>query len=301
MIIVIQKMSQANGDFFRYLPRPRETDNWGLAVTGGGRLQVAAGAPYPPAGHPADHSFAWENGRVLGAWQLVFIAAGRGQFESTHQPLIDVGAGSVLLLFPGEWHRYRPDLKTGWTELWIELQGPALDCLHASGELPPEAPVQPLDDGAAKPLLARLHARLRENDAGFDPELSAWAWQLLAQFSNARQRTRPAENDISRAVRRAETLLAERLDNPPAIPALARELGVAYSYFRREFRKRTGLAPAAYLLRLRLEKARRLLGNSSAPLKDIAEGLGFSSPYHLSAAFKQAFGVSPAHWRHRRG
>ena len=299
MILFIQNMSQNKESFFRYLTRPREADVWGLAVTGGGRLHSDPGAAYPPAGHPSDHAFSWTNGRVLGAYQLVFIATGGGHFESTHQPLAPVKAGTALLLFPGEWHRYAPDPETGWTELWIELQGPALDRLQADGVLSPYSPVQPLDMGATETLLTRLHARMREQETGFDPELGAWAWQLLAQLANTRRRAQPAETDIARAVRRAETLLADRLDNPPAIPALARELGVAYSYFRREFRRRTGLSPHAYLLRLRLEKARRLLGNGTAPLKDIAEKLGFSSPYHLSAAFKQAFGIAPAHWRRR--
>ncbi|CAM2948149.1 hypothetical protein RAHE111665_08375 [Rariglobus hedericola] len=227
------------------------------------------------------------------------ITAGRGWFESARQPLTSVSKGDLLLLFPDEWHRYRPDPETGWTELWLELQGPALERLQSAGILSPDQPVQSFTGTSAESLLTRLHARLRENESGFDPELTGWAWQLLTQLDTVRRQVNAPESDIARAIRRAEVLLAERLENPPAMPALARELGVAYSYFRREFAKQTGLAPHAYLLRLRLEKARRLLGNGTAPLKDIAAQLGFSSPYHLSAAFKQAFGTSPAHWRRR--
>jgi AraC-like DNA-binding protein len=292
-------LSQVKTNFSRYLPLPREAEAWGLAVTGGGRLQSMPSAPYPPDGHPVDHAFSWDHGRVLGAWQLVAITAGGGWFESASQSLSAVSSGDLLLLFPGEWHRYRPDAETGWTELWLELQGPALARLQTEGVLSPDSPVQRFKGTSAEALLARLHTRLRENTSGFDPELAGWAWQLLAQIVTARRRASPAESDIARAVRRAETLLADRLENPPAMPALARELGVAYSYFRREFAKRTGLSPHAYLLRLRLEKARRLLGNGTAPLKDIAAQLGFSSPYHLSAAFKQAFGTAPAYWRRR--
>lgn len=294
-------MSQTDVNFSRYLPRPREADVWGLAVTGGGRLQNPPAAPYPPKGHPADHAFSWDHGRVLGAWQLVCITAGRGWFESVRQPLTSVTTGDLLLLFPGEWHRYRPDPASGWTELWLELQGPALDRLQAEGVLSPDSPLHSFTGTSSESLVSRLHARLRENASGFDPELTGLAWQLLAQLASARLRASPPETDIARAVRRAESLLAARLEHPPAMPDLARELGVAYSYFRREFVRRTGHSPHAYLLRLRLEKARRLLGNGTAPLKDIAAQLGFSSPYHLSAAFKQAFGTSPAHWRGRPG
>ncbi len=90
------------------------------------------------------------------------------------------------------------------------------------------------------------------------------------------------------------------VDKPPAIPGLARELGVAYSYFRREFKRHTGLAPYQYARQLRLEKARRMIGSSSQSLQNIAEQLGFASPYHLSAAFKKQYGQSPDHWRRSR-
>jgi AraC-like DNA-binding protein len=296
-------MPRPSPDFFRYLPCPPEAGTWGLAVTGGGQLRNAPGSPYPPAGHPPDHAFAWDHGRVLPAWQIVFIAAGRGRFESRHQPLRDITDGTALVLFPGEWHRYAPDRRTGWTELWVELQGPACARLEAAGEWSAGFPCVDLDHAPSESLLRRIHALLRGRDdasPGFSPESSAAAWELVARIADARryhQRRVTPPLPITRAVRRAEDLLAERLDAPPSMRHLARELGVAYSYFRREFRRQTGLAPRAWMQRLRLEKARRLLGNSRATLAEVAGTLGFSSPYHLSAAFKRAFGASPDRWR----
>jgi AraC-like ligand binding domain len=34
-----------------------------------------------------------------------------------------VDAGQVIFLFPGVWHRYRPDEKTGWDEHWVGFDG----------------------------------------------------------------------------------------------------------------------------------------------------------------------------------
>jgi AraC-like DNA-binding protein len=84
------------------------------------------------------------------------------------------------------------------------------------------------------------------------------------------------------------------------MPALARELGVNYAGFRREFQRRTGLAPRQYLLRLKLEHAQRLIGATPYTLEAIAEQVGFSSAFHLSAAFKKRYGLSPAAWREGR-
>lgn len=290
-------MLTPSADFFCYLPYLPEAEDWGLAVTAGGRVRTAPGAAYPPAGHPSDHQFAWNEGRVLGAWQIVVIVSGRGCFESAATKPAGISAGTALILFPGVWHRYAPDPATGWSERWIELRGPVLKRLQKAGQLSPDAPFRRLGKASEiDALLTRIHARLREPARGFDPEPGAWALQILAQL-HATTRRRDAADPMSRLIARAERTLAERIETPPPMESLAKELGVAYSHFRREFKARTGLPPKQYLLRLRLEKARRLLGNTPDSVKTIADRLGFNSPFHLSAAFKKEFGVSPAHWR----
>lgn len=75
--------------------------------------------------------FEWVTGRVLGAFQVVWIAAGTGEFESQASGLVSLEAGMAVLLFPGVWHRYRPHAETGWTEKWVELGGEAIDRLLA--------------------------------------------------------------------------------------------------------------------------------------------------------------------------
>lgn len=290
-------MSTTPGDFFRYLPYLPEAEDWGLAVTAGGRVRTGPGAAYPPAGHPPDHQLAWGEGRVLGAWQLVFIVSGRGRFESAATKTVAVEAGTLMILFPGVWHRYAPDPATGWSERWIELRGPVLKRLQKTAVLSPDHPLRPLGKATEiDALFTRIHERLREPSRGFDPEPGAWALQLLARLHSATRR-READAPMTRVIARAEQVLAERVDTPPAMEALAKDLGVAYSHFRRAFKARTGLPPKQYLLRLRLEKARRLLGNTPDSLKSIADQLGFNSPFHLSSAFKKEFGIAPARWR----
>ena len=291
----------ARPDFSRYLVEPPDSEAWGIAVTGCGRQSCPAGSPYPPPGHPPDHHFRWESGRVLGACQIVFIEKGRGVFESRATGLIRVAAGTPLVILPGVWHRYAPDPKTGWTERWIELRGPTPTALFKKGALGPARAVLPA--ARARDLEAMMDAiesRITDSSAGFDPEAAALGLQILALIVE-RPRVRVPERPITGLVERAERRLLESVDMPPAIPGLARELGVAYSYFRREFKRHTGLAPYQYVRRLRLEKARRMIGNSTESLQAISERLGFASPFHLSSAFKKQYGQSPDHWRRHRG
>ena len=284
-------------DFLIYQPVPPDADVWGMAVVAGGCASVSPGAEYPPVGHGEGHAFTWENGRVLGAFQVVGVTEGTGEFESKVTGRVSVRAGTVMLLFPGVWHRYRPNARTGWSESWIELVGTTADRLLAAGVISPERAVVKLSGvGAFSKLMGGIHARLRQPSQGYDAETGALALQLMSRLASDR-RGGAEPSPLDAAIARAERILLEHLHDPPPMPEVAAKVGLAYSYFRREFKRRTGFSPRLYLQRLRLDKARRMLGTTPESIQAIADRLGFNSAFHLSAAFKKEFGVSPQIWR----
>lgn len=287
-------------DFFRYRVPTPGADAWGAVVTGGGRFTALPGRPYPPRGHPGDHSFTWERGRVLGAFQVVYIAEGRGEFETRAVGRLEVGSGTALLLLPGVWHRYRPLRATGWVELWVEIGGALIEGMIRGGIFSEERPVVAVARGLElEGRLGALHRLMSTEPPGEAPELAAQALGVLSLLHASRNEPgRP--RSIVAAVDQAKRMMEEGDTRSVRMPALARSLGVAYSYFRREFRLRTGMSPRQYLLRIRMQRAQRLLGSSDDSLKQVAERLGFSSPFHLSSAFKAEFGIAPSRWRRKK-
>ena len=119
-------MQDFGKDYFRYIPvRPRDVQ-WGLYVTGAGCAHVLPNVPYPPARHPELYDFSWEQGRTLPEYQIVYVSGGRGEFESGPTGTRPIAAGTVLLLFPNVWHRYRPIKETGWSEFWVSFSGASI-------------------------------------------------------------------------------------------------------------------------------------------------------------------------------
>ncbi|WP_324727893.1 AraC family transcriptional regulator [Pseudomonas chlororaphis] len=74
--------------------------------------------------------------------------------------------------------------------------------------------------------------------------------------------------------------------------------GVDRFRLTRAFKAAYGLPPHAYLVQLRLAKARRLLARGAQPA-DVAMALGFADQSHMGRWFVRAYGLTPAAYRKR--
>jgi AraC family transcriptional regulator len=99
-----------------------------------------------------------------------------------------------------------------------------------------------------------------------------------------------------RLVDRAKVLLAGDLSRRWTLAEIAKEIGGSAVYLTQVFQQVEGLPLYRYHLRLRLARALDLIARRE-DLSGLAQDLGFSSHSHFSAAFKQAYGVTPAEFR----
>lgn len=81
---------------------------------------------------------------------------------------------------------------------------------------------------------------------------------------------------------------------PISVERLADEVNMSPSHFHHHFKRTTQLAPMQYLKRLRLLKARILLGQHAHNVNRAAAVVGYQSPSQFSRDYKRYFGNSPA-------
>jgi len=98
-------------------------------------------------------------------------------------------------------------------------------------------------------------------------------------------------------VRKAMLQLEQRLHEPLPVEDLCARLGLGRRQLERRFQRDVGLSPAAYRLRLRLERARWLLVNSDLEVATVSLECGFQDAAHFARAVRQAFGRSPRQLR----
>jgi transcriptional regulator GlxA family with amidase domain len=85
-----------------------------------------------------------------------------------------------------------------------------------------------------------------------------------------------------------------------SVPQLAARMFLSPGHFTEIFTREVGMPPAAYLRRLRLERAQTLLRETTLPVTAVAMQVGFSDAAGLSRAFRGAFGLSPLQYRRRK-
>ena len=286
--------STPNTSDYQYLAVSGQDEDWGLYATGAGHACYEPYETYPRGGHPSGYTFSWDKGRVLQVYALVYITYGRGVFEGkTGGKSID--AGDLILLRPGQWHRYRPDPETGWHESWICFNGRIAQDLFAQNPFPNDPPV--LSIGYNEQML-RLFMQAKElateMPRAFQQRIAAHIMHILALARAAEQ---PVSSDDEDMVRRIRCALTEHLERNVRMEDVAADLRVGYAKFRRTFKTQTGLSPGQYHLQLRIGRAKDLLTGTVLPVKQVALELGFDSPFYFSRIFKKKTGFAPQEWR----
>lgn len=99
------------------------------------------------------------------------------------------------------------------------------------------------------------------------------------------------------AVDTALKAMADHIEDPLPIPALAALAGVSARQLERLFLRYAHMPPARYYLSLRIDRARELLTYSDRPLLEVVVASGFTSVSHFAAWFRRFHGMRPSELR----
>ena len=111
--------------------------------------------------------------------------------------------------------------------------------------------------------------------------------------------TLAAQQPQREPLREAQRLIVEQIAGEHSVEAMAARAHMSPRHFARAFRAETGVTPARYVERVRLEAARRQLEDSADPIATVAADCGFGTPETMRRAFLRALEVGPAEYRRR--
>lgn len=117
--------------------------------------------------------------------------------------------------------------------------------------------------------------------------------EFLHAFSSASPPTPPPTASVIAQIHTAAELLRRKLEVPPSLAALSREVGLSETTLKRGFHRVFNTTVFGYLRTCRMERAHALLLSGEATVLEAAALVGYSNPSNFSAAFRRHFGINP--------
>ncbi|HHT48701.1 MAG TPA: helix-turn-helix domain-containing protein [Firmicutes bacterium] len=98
-------------------------------------------------------------------------------------------------------------------------------------------------------------------------------------------------------VAKAVNYLLEHYAEDISLVTVARELNISPGYFSRLFKEEVGIPFKNYLIAIRMDKAKQLLGQSGLTVSQVAAAVGYTDPNYFSQAFRKYEGISPSEYK----
>jgi AraC family transcriptional regulator len=129
----------------------------------------------------------------------------------------------------------------------------------------------------------------------------AMANLLLTSFNTVAPRSIPRKGGMApRVLRRVVEFMHANIDKQIGLKDLADCAGLSLSHFSFQFRASTNQSPYQYMLRLRVERSKKLLADSRLSVLDVGLEVGFSNQRHFATVFRNSVGVPPSVYRAQR-
>ena len=288
-----------NNNEFKYLTISDEDSNWGLFLNVAGTAEVLPNVNYPSPNHPSEYFFNWEKGRILNEFQINFITEGTGILENKFGTFV-LKQGSIFITFPGIWHRYKPNPKTGWTETYIGFDGEMARKLISIPQFSPQDPVFNL--GIKEEFLdsfLKIFDLVEKEQPGYQQIASGMVIKLLGYIISFEKQKGFSGKPIAKIIEAIRFEMRQNTSEEIDLSAVAEKHNVSYSFFRKMFKKYTGVSPGQYHLQLRITRAKELLVSTDKSIKEISYELGFQSIFYFSNIFKKKEGVTPSFFRNK--
>jgi AraC-like DNA-binding protein len=211
-------------------------------------------------------------------------------------------SGSINLVNPDEIHTGHAATEHGWTYRMFYLDAALLR--NAACEITGREEAIPffdkgvIDDLELATEVRALHVRLEERHPPL-LEIETRFLQMLTRLVARHASARPVLRSVGEepvAVRRAKAYIEACFEQNISVDHLAAVAGLSPFHFIRVFRRTVGMPPHAYLMQIRVSRAKALL-KQGRPIVDVAYDTGFVDQSHLTRHFKRTLGYTPGQYR----
>ncbi|WP_257457999.1 AraC family transcriptional regulator [Archangium lipolyticum] len=270
-----------------------------MAITSPSRFWRDPRLPWVEARVVADGRTLCHAAHAHESFSVGAVVGGRSTYRNGHWQEV-VGAGSTVIMNPGDVHACNPIGNEPWAYLMLYIDAAWFGArqvelgLGANADFHPFAVKQSQAPALHQQILGlyRILADEAQDSLAREQALVTFADQLHTALSS-RGTEMPA---CDPRLRRAEQYIREHCLEPISLDDICAAAGLSASHLIRTFKRRYGLTPHEFVVNGRIQYARRQL-RQGRPIAEVAQAAGFADQAHLQRTFKRYLAATPGHYQ----
>lgn len=231
-------------------------------------------------------------------YALHIILDGKGTFKE-HGTSHDLKQGQAFLVRPGQLVSYSVDPSEPWEYIWIGFNGSDVEKLFEQEGIGGNQTVFNLKKiEVFKKILSPLFFKngseffeWQENNL----QLQSFCFACLNEFfkqvekNELEKKNKSVFDEICKYVLlNCDTVL---------VNTLCEKFAMSRANLFKIFKKKMDISPQQYIMKCKMERARKLIVETDLPFKVIAHSLGYSEYERFSKVYKKYFNLSPSSFR----
>ena len=222
----------------------------------------------------------------------LFVLVNQGEASFFHKSgTIKLEAHDMLVMCPGEKIHYVAH--TPWSIQWIGLYGQTVEKYMELLSINGDSPVIRINRCyEMEQVLEELYCLTEFRTEYYRCKQIELIYKFFSiLIENSEKKTL---GDIAHSARK---IIEYNFDREISVGQMANTLCVDPAYLTRKFSQKYGVSPKEYLMEKRMERAKKLLTETDASMKEIAVSVGYTDQLYFSRIFKKKEGISPSKYR----
>ena len=222
----------------------------------------------------------------------LFVLVNEGEATFFHKNgVIRLKKHDLLVMCPGEKIHYIAE--TPWSIQWVGLYGQTVERYMKILSINGDQPVVKIEKYyEMEKVLEELYQISNCQTEQMRLKQMELIYRFFSLLCKGEQRSKSC--DIAD---RAKKIIDYNFDRDITVKKVADTMHLDSAYLTRKFAQKYSVAPKEYLLKKRIELAKRLLTQTDATVTEISGSVGYDDPLYFSRIFKKKEGLSPLAYR----
>lgn len=251
---------------------------------------------------------------VHGFYELVYMKKGNTVFEVEGQP-ISLGPNDIIIIKPHQRHKFsvQSEKGTDFIVLYFDFENkfsgehsevPLEDFLKfvSSEENGSFIKLKVSQKNEIIVLLNRIMRERESSEPGNEFLNHLLVLEMFVLLSRALKKEwessiKSKSPKLNELIDISINFIHNNYERDISLGDIARYVFLSPSYFTRAFKDQTGLSPITYLIKIRIERSKEMLAETSFKIGDIALSVGFSNQQRFNEMFKKHTGMTPLQYR----